>query len=74
MRASDGTLHLFPRCIAEGNYSRIGHVRVRFDGETPAGVERLGLALEPRAAYEVTSGGGGVEDARVVYVPVSSST
>ena len=25
---SDGALHLFPRLIAEGNYSRIGHARV----------------------------------------------
>ncbi len=33
VRAPDGTLHLFPRLIAEGNYSRIGHARVRFEGE-----------------------------------------
>ncbi len=68
VRAADGTVHLFPRLIAEGNYSRIGHVRVRFDGETPVGVERLGVALEPYASYEFNAGGGGVEDARVVYV------
>ncbi len=47
-RAQDGTLHLFPRLIAEGNYSRIGHARVRFDGDMPVGVERLGGALEPQ--------------------------
>jgi predicted GH43/DUF377 family glycosyl hydrolase len=70
VRAPDGTLHLFPRYIAEGNYSRIGHVRVCFAGDEPVGVERIGLALEPREAYEVTTGGGGVEDARVVYVPL----
>jgi len=69
-RAADGTMHLFPRLIAEGNYSRIGHARVRFDGETPAGVERLGVALEPHESYEVNAGGGGVEDPRVVYVPL----
>jgi len=63
-------MHLFPRLIAEGNYSRIGHARVLFDGETPVGVERLGVALEPRESYEVNSGGGGVEDPRVVYVPL----
>jgi predicted GH43/DUF377 family glycosyl hydrolase len=68
-RSADGTMHLFPRCIAEGNYSRIGHARVRFDGDKPVGVDRLGLALEPREAYELNSGGGGVEDPRVVYVP-----
>lgn len=69
-RAADGTMHLFPRLIAEGNYSRIGHTRVRFDAETPVGVERLGVALEPHETYEVSAGGGGVEDPRVVYVPL----
>lgn len=42
-RAADGTMHLFPRLIAEGNYSR----------------------NEP---YEVSAGGSGGKDARVVYV------
>ena len=70
VRAHDGAMHLFPRLIAEGNYSRIGHVRVLFDGETPVGVERLGVALEPHESYEVSPGGGGVEDPRVVYVPL----
>jgi predicted GH43/DUF377 family glycosyl hydrolase len=69
-RSADGAMHLFPRMIAEGNYSRIGHVRVRYDGERPVGVERLGIALEPHASYEVSARGGGVEDPRVVYVPV----
>ncbi len=70
VRASDGTMHLFPRIVAEGNYSRIAHARVLFEDDRPVGVERLGIALEPRESYEVTSGGGGVEDARVVYVPL----
>src|ERR1035438_10927933 len=52
VRSPDGTMHLFPRLIAEGNYSRIGHARVLFDGENPVNVERLGLALEPRESYE----------------------
>jgi predicted GH43/DUF377 family glycosyl hydrolase len=69
VRAHDGAMHLFPRLIAEGNYSRIGHVRVRFSGQTPVGVERLGIALQPHESYEVSPGGGGVEDPRVVYVP-----
>lgn len=69
VRSPDGTMHLFPRLIAEGNYSRIGHARVIFDGETPVGVERLGVALEPHEPYEVSPGGGGVEDPRVVFVP-----
>jgi predicted GH43/DUF377 family glycosyl hydrolase len=70
VRSADGTMHLFPRLIAEGNYSRIGRARVRFAGEKPVGVERLGVALEPLESYEVNSGGGGVEDPRVVYVPL----
>jgi predicted GH43/DUF377 family glycosyl hydrolase len=70
VRDEDGALHLFPRLIAEGNYSRIGHARVRFEGDAPVGVERLGVALEPHESYEVSAGGGGVEDPRVVFVPV----
>jgi predicted GH43/DUF377 family glycosyl hydrolase len=70
IRSPDGMMHLFPRLIAEGNYSRIGHACVRFDGERPVGVERLGVALEPHESYEVSPGGGGVEDPRVVYVPL----
>ena len=68
VRSPDGMMHLFPRLIAEGNYSRIGHASVRYEGETPVGVERHGIALEPREPYEVGPGGGGVEDPRVVYV------
>jgi len=67
-RAADGEMHLFPRLIAEGNYSRIGHARVDFDGENPRSVTRLGIALEPHEPYEVSPGGGGVEDPRVVYI------
>ena len=59
IRSPDGVMHLFPRLIAEGNYSRIGHARVRFDGETPVGVERLGIALEPRESYERSTGAAG---------------
>jgi predicted GH43/DUF377 family glycosyl hydrolase len=69
VRSADGALHLFPRLIAEGNFSRIGHVRVRFEGEVPVSVERLGNALEPLEPYEVGPNGGGVEDPRVVYMP-----
>jgi predicted GH43/DUF377 family glycosyl hydrolase len=70
VRAPDGTMHLFPRVIAEGNYSRIAHARVLFENDRPVGVERLGIALEPHEPFEVTPGGGGVEDPRVVYVPL----
>jgi beta-1,2-mannobiose phosphorylase / 1,2-beta-oligomannan phosphorylase len=69
-RGPDGKLYLFPRLVAKGNYSRIGIARVIFnDAGDPAGVERLGIALEPTANYERRSdGSGGCEDARVTFV------
>ena len=68
-RGPDGNLYLFPRYVAKGNYSRIGIVRVKFnEAGDPAGVERLGIALEPEAEYELRSdGSGGCEDARVTF-------
>lgn len=69
-RGPDGELYLFPRLVAEGNYSRIGIARVLFDtAGDPSGVERLGVALEPEAGYERQSdGGGGCEDPRITFV------
>jgi predicted GH43/DUF377 family glycosyl hydrolase len=69
-RGPDGQLYLFPRMVAHGNYSRIGIVRVNFDkAGRPSSVERLGIALEPKADYERRSdGGGGCEDPRITYV------
>lgn len=69
-RGPDGHLYLFPRLVAEGNYSRIGIARVKFNEEGDScGVERLGIALEPEAEYELQADGrGGCEDARVTYV------
>jgi beta-1,2-mannobiose phosphorylase / 1,2-beta-oligomannan phosphorylase len=64
-RGVDGELYLFPRLVAEGNYSRIGRARVRFEKGRPAGVERLGVVLEPREAWEAK----GVEDPRITFVP-----
>jgi predicted GH43/DUF377 family glycosyl hydrolase len=69
-RGPDGELYLFPRIVGKGNYSRIGIMRVIFDtaGE-PQGVERIGIALEPEAPYELRGEGmGGCEDPRVTYV------
>ena len=55
VRARDGQLYLFPRLVAHGNYSRIGIARVLFDGAgDPIGVERMGIALEPQADYELS--------------------
>jgi predicted GH43/DUF377 family glycosyl hydrolase len=69
VRGPDGDLYLFPRLVARGNYSRIGIARVRFDGAgEPSAVQRLGIALEPEAAYELRPGGGGCEDPRVAFV------
>jgi len=70
VRGRDGALYLFPRLVAKGNYSRIGIARVRFnESGDPAGVERLGIALEPEADYERRpDGSGGCEDPRVTFV------
>lgn len=66
----DGELYLFPRVVAEGNYSRIGIVRTLFDHQgDPVGVERLGYVLEPEEDYERSERStGGVEDPRVTFV------
>lgn len=69
-RGPDGKPYLFPRLVARGNYSRIGIARVIFnEAGDPSGVERLGIALEPQADYELRpDGGGGCEDPRITYV------
>jgi predicted GH43/DUF377 family glycosyl hydrolase len=69
VRGPDGKLYLFPRLVARGNYSRIGIARVRFnEAGDPAGVERLGIALEPEAGYELRpDGSGGCEDPRITF-------
>jgi predicted GH43/DUF377 family glycosyl hydrolase len=69
-RGPDGELYLFPRLVARGNYSRIGIARVRFNtAGDPAGVERLGIALEPETDYERRPDGrGGCEDPRITFV------
>jgi predicted GH43/DUF377 family glycosyl hydrolase len=70
VRGPDGELYLFPRLVARGNHSRIGIARVRFNpAGDPVGVERLGIALEPEAAYELRAdGSGGCEDPRITFV------
>jgi hypothetical protein len=56
VRGPDGHFYLFRQLVAKGNYSRIGIARVKFnqDGD-PAGVERLGIALEPTKASSSTA-------------------
>ena len=69
IRGPDGKLYLFPRLVAKGNFSRIGIARVIFnDAGNPIDVERLGIALEPEADYELRSDGGGCEDPRISYM------
>src|ERR1035437_1294354 len=70
VRGPDGNLYLFPRLVARGNYSRIGIARVQFNAAgDPAGVERLGIALEPEADYERRpDGSGGCENPRITFV------
>ncbi len=71
VRAPDGALYLFPRVAATDDYARVGVARVRFDERgDPAGVERLGYALEPREEYEFRErpARGGCEDPRVTYL------
>ena len=69
-RGPDGQLYLFPRLVAQGNYSRIGIARVLFnDAGDPVGVERMGIALEPVADYERRQDGtSGCEDPRITFV------
>ena len=69
VRGPDGQYYLFPRLVAKGNFSRIGIARVKFnEAGDPAGVERLGIALEPKTDYEfLPDGSGGCEDARVTF-------
>lgn len=70
-RSRDGTLLMYPRCVAAGNVSRIGLVEAAATAGDPI-FERLGFALEPREPYELrdTPGGFGCEDPRVTFVPV----
>lgn len=68
-RAPDGDLYLFPRMVAQGNFSRIGRARVRFDASgRPSGVERLGVVLEPDEAWEQNPVTAGVEDPRITFI------
>lgn len=67
-RLPNGDLWLYPRCVEEGNVSRVGMVRVeQRDGGFDC--ERLGFALVPEAPYELRSHPGyGCEDPRVTYI------
>jgi beta-1,2-mannobiose phosphorylase / 1,2-beta-oligomannan phosphorylase len=69
-RAPGGELLLYPRCVAEGNISRVGTVRAA-ESDGHLSVERLPYALVPQADYELRPQPGyGCEDPRVTHVPV----
>ena len=43
--------------------------RGRFDEAVdPVGIERMGIALEPEAEFELRPGGGGCEDPRIIFI------
>jgi predicted GH43/DUF377 family glycosyl hydrolase len=68
-RAPGGELLLYPRCVQEGNISRVGRVRTSVL-DSGFDVERVGFALEPSAEYEIRAHPGyGCEDPRVTFVP-----
>jgi predicted GH43/DUF377 family glycosyl hydrolase len=66
---SDGELYLYPRMVAEGNFSRIGKARVVLSDGVPTSVERQGVVLEPDRPWEHGIRHGGVEDPRITWVP-----
>jgi len=70
-RSRDGVLLMYPRCVSQGNVSRIGLAEASGPESNPT-FERLGFALEPREPFELrtASGGYGCEDPRVTFVPV----
>lgn len=68
-RTPDGTLHLLPRVVAQGNVSRVGLAEVQFTGGVPSGVTRRGVVLAPDAGWERGKLNSGVEDPRITWVP-----
>ncbi len=61
----DGVFRLFPRCVAKGNISSVG--RVKLDDATGI-YTRDGFALVPQGVHEIREGGYGTEDPRITYV------
>jgi predicted GH43/DUF377 family glycosyl hydrolase len=68
VQGPDGTLHLFPRLVAEGNVSRIGRARVVVADGVPTGVDELEVALEADRGWEHGTEHGGVEDPRITWL------
>jgi predicted GH43/DUF377 family glycosyl hydrolase len=67
-RTEDGSLHLLPRLVAEGNVSRVGLAEVTLTDGVPTGVTRRGVVLAPDAGWERGKNNAGVEDPRVTWI------
>ncbi len=69
---AEGRVWMFPRLVAEGNYSRIGRVEVELEpdgrGAVPRRVRRDGIALEPERTWESGGRHGGTEDPRITRI------
>lgn len=69
---ADGRVWMFPRLVAEDNYSRIGRVEVELEpdarGRVPRAVRRDGIALEPERTWESGGRHGGTEDPRITRI------
>jgi len=68
VQGSDGTVHLFPRLVAEHNVSRIGRARVVLVDGVPTAVSDLEIALEADRGWEHGTEHGGVEDPRITTI------
>lgn len=65
---ADGTAWLFPRLVAESNFSRVGRAEILLDSGRPVGVRRAGIALEPERTWESGGEHGGTEDPRITRI------
>ena len=71
-RAPGRELVLYPRCVAEGNISRIGTMRTAGPRRVRHGA--AAFALQPEPSYELRPQPGyGCEDPRVTYLPALES-
>ena len=69
-RDRKGDLWVFPRLVAEQNFSRIGRARVRSDvSGDPVGTDPPSIVLEPTEIWESNSRTAGVEDPRITWIP-----
>lgn len=68
-RTRDGRALLYPRAVQSGNISRIERVALN-ERARHFHAERLGIAIEPDAAYELRPQPGyGCEDPRITFIP-----